>query len=67
MLGLQNWNSNIFATPAYAVAGVLVFLILVNIFNSKAYYEVLNTVLPFRLTDPIGWLGSLLNRGDRSV
>ncbi|RLA59106.1 MAG: hypothetical protein DRR04_09320 [Gammaproteobacteria bacterium] len=53
ILGLQLWNNNLFATPAYALAGILVFLVLVHFFNSKAYYEVLNTVLPFQLKDPV--------------
>lgn len=53
MWGLQVWNNSLPATPVYTLAGILVFLVLVHIFNSKAYYEVLNTVLPFHLNDPI--------------
>lgn len=55
LLGLQKLHNNIYVTPAYALAGILVFLVLVHIFNSKAYYEVLNKVLPFHLKDPVGW------------
>jgi O-antigen/teichoic acid export membrane protein len=62
MLGLQMWNKNLFLTPAYALAGILVFLLLVHIFNSKAYYKVLNTVLPFHLDDPIGSARHMVNR-----
>ena len=53
VLGMQFWNNNLYATPVYALVGILVFLILVHIFNSKAYYEVINTVLPFKLNDPV--------------
>jgi len=53
MLVLQNWNNNLWFAPAYAIAGILVFLILVSLFNSRAYYEVVNTVMPFPLKDPI--------------
>jgi O-antigen/teichoic acid export membrane protein len=53
LLGLQRLHNNLFVTPAYALAGILVFLVLVHIFNSKAYYESINTILPFHLKDPI--------------
>jgi O-antigen/teichoic acid export membrane protein len=66
MLGLQSWNGNIFFTAAYGAIGAVVFLILVNIFNSKAYYEVLNTVLPFRINDPVGALRGMINSRGRS-
>ncbi|MEN8007131.1 MAG: oligosaccharide flippase family protein [Candidatus Krumholzibacteriota bacterium] len=53
MLALQSWNNNLLLAPAYAVAGIGVFLILVSLFNSRAYYEVVNTVMPFHLPDPV--------------
>ena len=66
ILGLQMWNSNLLATPAYALAGILVFLVLVHIFNSKAYYGVINTVLPFHLNDPLDAVRHMIDRrGER--
>jgi len=62
MLGLQSWNNSLWASPAYALAGILVFLFLVHLFNAKAYYEVLNTVTPFHLNDPVRSALHLLGR-----
>jgi O-antigen/teichoic acid export membrane protein len=53
VVGLQKWHSNLWLTPAYALVGVLVFLVLVHVFNSKVYYMTINTVLPIHLADPI--------------
>jgi len=53
MLALQSWTSNLWFAPVYAMAGILVFLVLVSLFNSRAYYAIVNTVMPFTFKDPI--------------
>jgi hypothetical protein len=66
VLALQMWNNNLFLTPVYALAGILAFLVLVHVFNSKNYYAALNTVLPFHLPDPVGWVINRMTRRSSS-
>lgn len=56
MLALQGWINNLWLAPLYAVAGIVVFLVLVSLFNSRPYWEVVNTVLPFHLQDPVRFI-----------
>jgi O-antigen/teichoic acid export membrane protein len=62
LLGLQSWNNNLWFTPLYALAAIGVFLVLVSLFNSKPYYQVVNTVMPFPLVDPFRSAARLLSR-----
>lgn len=56
MLGLQVRNDSLFAVPAFAVLGVLLFLGIVSLTNSEVFYQTLNSILPFRLVDPLRWV-----------
>ncbi len=56
VLGLQTWRPEIYFVPLYALAGVLVFLLIVSATNSEAFYGTLNSILPFRVADPLRFL-----------
>ncbi len=47
------WRGSVLLVPAYALAGVLVFLIAVSVTNSRMFYSTVNGVLPLRITDPL--------------
>lgn len=62
ILGLQTRQDSLFAVPAFAGLGVLLFLGIVTMTNSEAFYQTLNSILPFRMDDPLRWVWRRVHR-----
>lgn len=60
----QMLDERIWVAPGIALAGVILFAIIVSLTNSIRYYQTLNSISPVQLVDPVRWL--FRRPGDRS-
>jgi O-antigen/teichoic acid export membrane protein len=52
----QNSSINIFLLPVFCLAGILVFIIIINRTFSNIFYDAVNSVIPVKIQDPIKYL-----------
>lgn len=53
LLTCQTLNFSLYILPFYICGALLIFFFFTNWFNSKVFYETLNSILPFKVGDPV--------------
>lgn len=61
MIALQGVYGSLLAAAAIAVAGIVIFLVVVSVTNSREFYKALSFALPFDIFDPVRYVVGLVS------